>query len=259
MLIEENVTEITNKYLLTISNYTKYFFNNITSYKNKNLMENLYIKGLIVIQNIFNISLLYLDNIGEIYNLCEKGYVYFIEFINQIYMTVSIDTNFELTIKDAVIFCYKKTILLFENKIEINDNVNKKDILNIINLYNNITNNIYILINNNIYYLIENNYNIQQEDSNILQNINIKLQNNILNINKLQKKLISNLNVSQQSNNNAISNLYNFNQFIKYIVNHFNNYKNGISIDIEQKPRPDQPINYDLIYKNIYNLLKKYI
>ena len=118
MIISENIIEILTKYLLTINNFNKFFFTNITLYKNNKLLENLYIKGIILINNIFNISLLYLDSLVDIYNLCEKGYIYFIEFINQINITNSSENNsFELTLKDAIIFSYKKTIFNIETTV----------------------------------------------------------------------------------------------------------------------------------------------
>ena len=112
MIISENIIEILTRYLLTVNNYNKFFFKNISIYKNSNFIKNLHIKGLLLLNNIFNISLLYIDSLVDIYNLCEKGYVYFIEFINQININNSYESNsFELTLKDAVIFSIKKLFL----------------------------------------------------------------------------------------------------------------------------------------------------
>ena len=35
-------------------------------------------------KKISYISILYLDNMNDVFNLCEKSYIYFIEFINQL-------------------------------------------------------------------------------------------------------------------------------------------------------------------------------
>jgi len=120
MKITENIVEILTRYLLTINNYNQFFFKNISLYNNTNIIKNLHSKGVMLIHNIFNISLLYLDSLVDVYNLCEKGYIYFVEFINQINITnSSYETNsFELTLKDAVIFSYKKTIFTFDTNIK---------------------------------------------------------------------------------------------------------------------------------------------
>ena len=123
-MLYSNINDVISKYNNLLINYNKFFFNNIISYKNNNLSKSIFIKGINLIENIFNISFLYLDNLGDIYNLCEKSYIYFIEFINQINISNNIENNIDLTIKDAIIFCYKKTILNFENNVNSNNNIN---------------------------------------------------------------------------------------------------------------------------------------
>lgn len=195
-MLSNNIESINDKYLLLIMNYNNFFFKNIDLYKNKNFLQNLYIKGITIIQNIFNISLMHLENISDIYNLCEKGYIYFIEFINQINLSNSIENNFELTIKDAIIFCYKKTILLFENKIINNSNIgdNNNKLYKIIFTHIVLINNLFILVNLNLYNNIEI-YNNKINDEEILINniINILNENN-KKINKIIKKIIENIN-----------------------------------------------------------------
>ena len=135
MIISEKIVEILTKYLHIVNNYNKFFFKNISIYKDINFLKNLYVKGLLLINNIFNISLIYLDSLSDIYNLCEKGYVYFVEFVNQINISNSFESNsFELTLKDAIIFSYKKTILTFDNTIQTTISDNNKFKLNIINI-----------------------------------------------------------------------------------------------------------------------------
>lgn len=194
-MLSNNIESINDKYLLLIMNYNNFFFKNIDLYKNKNFLQNLYIKGITIIQNIFNISLMHLESISDIYNLCEKGYIYFIEFINQINLSNSIENNFELTIKDAIIFCYKKTILLFENKIINNSNIGDNNKLyKIIFTHIVLINNLFILVNFNLYNNIEI-YNNKINNEEILINniINILNENN-KKINKIIKKIIENLN-----------------------------------------------------------------
>jgi hypothetical protein len=176
-------------------NYNNFFFKNIDLYKNKNFLQNLYIKGITIIQNIFNISLMHLESISDIYNLCEKGYIYFIEFINQINLSNSIENNFELTIKDAIIFCYKKTILLFENKIINNSNIGDNNKLyKIIFTHIVLINNLFILVNFNLYNNIEIYNNKINNEEILINNIINMLNENNKKINKIIKKIIENIN-----------------------------------------------------------------
>jgi len=225
MIISENVIEILTKYLLTVNNYNKFFFKNLSIYKDSNFIKNLYIKGLLLIYNIFNISLLYLDSLSDIYNLCEKGYVYFIEFVNQINISNSFESNsFELTLKDAIIFSYKKTIFTFDNIIQTTISDNNKYKLEIINTLISIINNSSIIINNKIYYL----YNNQLYDENIFhQEINLIT----LNLSKLIKKIFiaTDLNSKQHDiNPNLVIYLENISIFINLISLNYNifNYSN---------------------------------
>ena len=225
MIISENIIEILTRYLLTVNNYNKFFFKNLTIYKDSNFIKNLYIKGLLLIYNIFNISLLYLDSLSDIYNLCEKGYVYFIEFVNQINISNSFESNsFELTLKDAVIFSYKKTIFTFDNIIQTTISDNNKYKLEIINTLISIINNSSIIINNKIYYL----YNNQLYDENIFhQEINLIT----LNLSKLIKKIFiaTDLNSKQYDiNPNLVIYLENISIFINLISLNYNifNYSN---------------------------------
>ena len=110
MIVNENLNDIILKYQKLIYNYTKFFNANIYNYNNTNYYEKIYIHGLNIIQNIFNISSIYLCNISDINNICEKGYIYFIEFINQLTISNYNDNNIDLTLKDAILFSYKKTI-----------------------------------------------------------------------------------------------------------------------------------------------------
>lgn len=243
MIISENIVEILTRYLLTVNNYNKFFFKNITIYKDTNFLKNLHVKGLLLINNIFNISLLYLDSLVDIYNLCEKGYVYFVEFVNQINITNSFESNsFELTLKDAVIFSYKKTILTFDNIIQTsisNTNTNKFK-LKIINTIISIINNCSIIVNSKIYNL----YNNQLNALSIFdQEINLIT----LNLSKLIKKIFiaTDLNSKQiELNQNLYIYLENISIFINFISQNY---------DIVNQS------NLDEFYKNIIIFIEKYI
>lgn len=237
MIINENIIEILTKYLLTINNFNKFFFTNITIYKNDKLLENLYIKGIILINNIFNISLLYLDSLVDIYNLCEKGYIYFIEFINQINITNSCETNsFELTLKDATIFSYKKTIFTIEKTIST-------DISEFNNFKHSIINEIIIVINNLSFILNKNIYKLFYSDSNIIEIIN----NNAIFLSKNIKKIFNSLDINTKISTidyKIIHKLKNINYILIYINNTYNN---------------NHYIYNDEVIKNILQFIEKFI
>lgn len=241
MIISEKIVEILTKYLHIVNNYNKFFFKNISIYKDINFLKNLYVKGLLLINNIFNISLIYLDSLSGIYNLCEKGYVYFVEFVNQINISNSFESNsFELTLKDAIIFSYKKTILTFDNTIQTTISDNNKFKLNIINIMISIINNSSSIISNKIYNL----YNNQVNEENILdQEINLIT----LNLSKIIKKIfiVTDLNSKQEEfNPYIITYLENISVFINCINLNYNILNNS---------------NLDEFHKNIIIFIERYI
>ena len=255
MLISENISEIISKYILTINNFTKFFFNNITVYKNVSYIEILYIKGLTLIHNIYNISLLYLDNLVDIYNISEKGYVYYIEFVNQINLSSNYESNFDLTLKDAIIFSYKKTVFSLDNKIITENNDYVKNKISITNKLIFIINKLNIINNYNIYYSFDHKlfktYNSSDNDNkNLLENINKQLQENNNDLNKMIKKIINSLEINTLLYENISiveSYLDNMNVFLQVICNYFDN-KNNTDNNIY--------INFT---KNFFGFFEKYI
>lgn len=241
MIISENIVEILTRYLLTVNNYNKFFFKNISIYKDTNFLKNLHVKGLLLINNIFNISLLYLDSLVDIYNLCEKGYVYFVEFVNQINITNSYESNsFELTLKDAIIFSYKKTIFTFDNNIQTTISNNNKFKLKIINTIISIINNSSIIINSKIYNL----YNNQLNEQYIFdQEINLIA----LNLSKLIKKIFiaTDLNSKQ----------YDINHNLSIYLENISIFLNSISLNYNMLDHS----NFHEFHKNIIIFIDKYI
>ena len=240
MIISENIVEILTRYLLTVNNYNRFFFKNISIYKDTNFLKNLHVKGLLLINNIFNISLLYLDSLVDIYNLCEKGYVYFVEFVNQINITNSFESNsFELTLKDAVIFSYKKTIFTFDNTIQTSISNTNKFKLKIINTIISIINNSSIIVNSKIYNL----YN-QTEAQNIFDQ---EINTITLNLSKLIKKIFiaTDLNSKQLDvNQNLFIYLENISIFLNFINQNYNMLNH---------------LNLEEFHKNILIFIEKYI
>ena len=90
-------------------------------------------------------------------------------------MTNYLENNsFELTIKDAIIFSYKKTIFTIDSTISINNSDYNIYKLNIINEFIYIINNISIINSKNLYNFIQidNNYK-DINNTNTINNISI--------------------------------------------------------------------------------------
>ena len=139
----------------------------------------------------------------------EKGYMYFIEFIEQI----SHDKNslLELTINDAKLFVYKKTIYNFDN---FGEKFTNKKLLLIIEIINNIIKKLFV-DNNEI-------YDDDDEVNNLIKNIK-KVQSTIdilftfdEDILETANKFAKNINLNQNNNVDVVS-LYK--KFIKNINN----------------------------------------
>ena len=232
-MINDSVSNILQKYNLIKNNYTKLLLINITNFKTINELENIYYKGCNLLTNVFNISLLYSDNLLEVYNLCEKSYIYYIEFVNQINLNISNDSSFELTLKDAVIFSYKKTIFNLDNTIlNKNDNTIKLKLkLKIIEIFINIINKLYFINDFKIFnifhahdinqYKLSNTYN---EFTNLLDNLLKKI---LSDTNKIFKKIIndSELNTIFENTDNYDTNILHYNRIdtILFILYNFCN------------------------------------
>lgn len=173
-----------NKYFLLVNNYTIFFLDTIKNI-NKHIYINIYIKGIKIIETVFFLSLYYYKTINDIYNNTEKSYVYFIEFINQINFNNNLDANnennFDITIKDAIIFSYKKTIFIQETKINENTNIISNS--NLIFLKN------IIKLINNIYILNYDFNSINYDYDN--DKIKLNFKNNLSNIRKIVEKINS--------------------------------------------------------------------
>ena len=70
-------------------------------------------RGLDCIKHIFNMLLLYTNNLELVVYHCKKSYLYYIEFISQI--GNENHTYLQLNSKDAALFVYKKTVFEINN------------------------------------------------------------------------------------------------------------------------------------------------
>jgi len=160
-----------------LKKYSSLFYRNmLLRYINTpKYLEFIYLKGLFLIKNIY----IFLHSINvdtnEIELLIEKAYVYFIEFIIQININSS---NFELTLRDAVMFTYKKTISSYTIR---KTNTLTKDFDNNLNILCNI-----FYITNNLNF-IENLHTIQDAEESYINNL---ITNKLASIKILETKLL---------------------------------------------------------------------
>ena len=262
-MINDNISDIIQKYILIKCNYKKLFFNSVINFKNIENLQNIYYKGTNLITNVFNISLLYLDSLVDIYNLCEKAFVYFIEFVNQINLTLSTDSSFELTLRDAVIFSYKKTIFAIDNKLTVysNESINNK--LKILEYFTNISNKLFIIHDITLFNLFHkyniNKYRLENKYNDFLETLNTYINKNIYDINKIIKKLLTTIDVDSTINLNheeLFRYIININSMLE-VVNTFlisNNVKPNI---LDQGKNHDTPITIHV--HNILLLIDKII
>ena len=243
--------DILDNYLDLLTNYTKVFYKNIFNKIdcNENQLEYIYTKGIIIINNIFNINLIYQDDLQDICNITEKGYIYFIEFVSQIFSN-KFENNIELTIKDAVLFCYKKTITNNNNVINTNNNKENKLEVDMLNKYIRIINLIFLTINSS--YEISFNHKIMN-DNNYLNTI---IKSKITNISRIYKKIknilnnskniIENINLKKNLNSLDIDNILNYLNYLYSLLDI--NYIDNLSLN-EKK----------LFFTNIVNLCDKFL
>ena len=139
---------IFTKYMTIINEYLKHCLDNIFI---QNIQYYTYIikRGIITLNHVFKILLIYTKNLDMIYYNCQKSYIYYIEFIGQIG-----DDNhsfLQLNSKDASLFVYKKTIFDINNDIRkdfVNDSTSNK-LISDIDLFTKIYNNILDKLINN--------------------------------------------------------------------------------------------------------------
>ena len=231
-------------YSKILLNYTLFFIFNLKIYNNENYVINLYIKGLNMIKIIFLSNINKYKSFLELYNVCDKSYIYYIEFINQILNnnlnklnTESLNDN-NMSLNDAIFFCYKKLLNNEFNMYNCNSNDNYRNIDKILNILNNYYYTLYIdkiynyiIINRKF---IDSNSNI---DANKIINENLNNHNKFINKNmfKNKKNLSDNIkleninrylyiesnmnNKNNKNDNNLLDNGCNINELNNKIIN----------------------------------------
>ena len=107
--------EILKKYIEFVTEYLKFFFENIT-FQNNEYSKFIIIRGYDTITNVFSNILYFTKNLDLTFYHCQKSYYYYVEFMEQI----SHDNNIflQLSSKDATTYVYKKTIFELNHDIK---------------------------------------------------------------------------------------------------------------------------------------------
>lgn len=115
--IDTSIKEIMINYTTLLNYYVIYSIENI---KSQNV--NIFNKGFSLISNVFISILMYTRSINTTIHHTQKAILYYIEYITQI---TDKDENmfFNLTLKDAIVYVYTKTIY------DINENIKSKHIM----------------------------------------------------------------------------------------------------------------------------------
>jgi len=157
--LDDDVDNILNEYFnivkeylfhagenIIISNYTYYIF--------------IIKRGLDCLKHIFNMLLLYTNNLELTVYHCKKSYLYYIEFISQI--GNENHSYLQLNSKDAALFIYKKTIFDINNdkRLSLNQNTTTKNKQNYLYIFSEIINQIVVFVfdNDNIKGNLKMNY-----------------------------------------------------------------------------------------------------
>ena len=240
--INETYVSIFSKYNNLITDYLKHCLDNIYI-QNSDYKKYIVRHGINTIKNVFKMLLIYTKNPDMTYYNCQKGYVYFIEFIGQI----SEDNHsfLQLNSKDASLFVYKKTIFELNNDTTKNyksDN-NIKNLMTtlnpLINIYNNILfklindndlNDIikianiefqkiiqkiiktYIEMNNILLFEKIEQFIYNHKDNDILENLDIFIK-------KIKKKELNNKNIELNVIDKQNDNIQTTNKYINNIIN----------------------------------------
>jgi len=182
-----------NEFYKLLKNYTNVFYKNLLiNYSNNyDYLEMLYVKGLLLLKNIYILLHFYCETINEVIVIVEKAYIYYIEFLIQINLN---SMNLELTFRDAVLFTYKRTLLSYTK--QSSNNIIKEKINKELDTCLNILCNIFYL-NNNINFIDHTKEQITN-DVNTINSFVIKKLNTIEQLeNKLKKYITNNINLSQ--------------------------------------------------------------
>jgi hypothetical protein len=143
--IDYNITDVCKKYI-DLVNYSIILGNENLSITDNLINKQQMFKGIEIISNIFLQVLMYTRNLDVTLHCCNQGIFYYIEYINQIQHKDKEFVFVNLTMQDAILYIYKKTIYDINDVYIKQFQTTKEDnkILKVIELfvkfYNNIIN-----------------------------------------------------------------------------------------------------------------------
>jgi hypothetical protein len=117
---------IIEKYIHLVIEYLNYIIET-HKIKNKQISIFIVVRGLETLTNVFFHILYYTKNLDLTYFHSQKGYYYYIEFVEQI--TEAHHSFLQLTSRDATIYVYKKTIYEINNDVRKNKKKNTEPIM----------------------------------------------------------------------------------------------------------------------------------
>lgn len=123
--IENTSEEICNQFRFILLNYIEFILENIKIQKDKNveLLRFIILRGLDIINNVFDIILLHTKNAKMALFHCQKSFYYYVEYIEQ---TFNCDTSYlQLTSRDAMMYVYKKTIYSLKYDLKKENNTDE--------------------------------------------------------------------------------------------------------------------------------------
>jgi len=141
--IEYKTNDVCKKYI-DLVNYTIISGNENLSITDNLLNKDQLFKGISIILNIFLQILMYTRNLDVTLHYCNQGIFYYIEYLNQIEHKDKEFVFVNLTVQDAILYIYKKTIYELNDmhvkkfKTTEEDNKTLKVIELFVKYYNNI-------------------------------------------------------------------------------------------------------------------------
>tara|TARA_B100001093_G_scaffold520080_1_gene612546 strand:+ start:12609 stop:13430 length:822 start_codon:yes stop_codon:yes gene_type:complete len=223
----ENKDDILNEYCIIFNEFIFHYMRTAIL-KDSTQYSYILIKGIEMLNHIFNMLFIYTKNHHLIKYQLKKSYLYYVEFINQI--RDEGHSFLQLTSKDAILYVYKKTIFEINNdfKKKYSSTVDEKEIIN--NILQ--KTNIYVLLLTHVInskYMIENTVNSKNEIHKLLKQ-SLKIYHKFIKVNNLKNNETLEL-VKELLN---LINLYEINIHIKLdIISYFINklQKNTITVD----------------------------
>jgi hypothetical protein len=220
--LDENEKIIFFKYINIIQDFIQSCLENIYI-KNITYYKYIIINGIKMLNKIFNIILLYTNNLDTTYYHCSKSLFYYIEFISQI----GDDGNafLKLNSKDAYLFILKKTIF------DLNEDHRKNFVENEKSTKINEIKDNYIHLYNNILFNIIDNYDLKYNDDTNIELLKL-ITKKLYKISELVIQ-IKNYNDHNESIEYFIQFILNYNYNLPYIELFLKKYNKKTSINVE--------------------------